>query len=266
MDDEKFRLSKSNIIVLIVDIVIFILVIVSIVLLVNSFEDESDLPILDVTKGRTSTSHERTTTEETTTTTTTTTRRNLNSPYYEVNVDTFLTDELLTKSNVSNEEALEIMKILYNGVDKIFNTSDNTLLDIATTIEYVKDGEKDVITSDDMKYGIIYNGETLLKKCFSSYFLYNEIGKYKINNKKLFLKRGDDYYRIENTLGDVEIVVNDFVVTNKLSNSISANMRYYKSNYKEMGYSAPVYQMMSYRATFELGRWKLVEINYPLTD
>lgn len=266
MGDEKFRLNKTNIIILFVDIVIFILVIISIVLLVNSFKDESELPTLEVTRERTSTSHERTTTEETTTTTTTTTRRNLSSPYYEVNVDSILTDELITKASVTNAEALEIMKKLYGVVDKIINTSDNSLLDIETTIEYAKDGERDSITYDDSKYGIIYNGGTLLKKCFSNYFMNNEIGKYRINTKRLFLKRGDDYYRIENKLGDVKIEVIDFVITNKTTSSISANMRYYKSNYKELGYSSPVYQLMSFSATYEVGRWKIVEIDYPLAD
>lgn len=266
MDDETFKINKSNILFIVIDVVIFALVIVSIVLLVNSFKDESDLPDLEVTKSRTSTSVLRTTTEYVPPTTTTTARRELNSPYYNVDVNNLLTDEILKKNDLTNEEALEVMKTLYSTVDKIFNTSDNSLLDIATTLEYVKAGENDVITVNDNKYGIIYNSDALLKKCFSNYFMINEIGKYKYNNNRLFIKRNDNYYRLENKLGDVHVEISEFVITNNYSGHIEANMRYYKSNYKEMGYSSPVYQLMVFKATYELGRWKISEIDYPLCD
>ena len=99
MDDEKFRLSKLNIIFLVVDIIIFILTIVSVVFLVNSFKEENELPNLEVTRERTSTTNTTTTTEYVPSTTTTTTRRNLNSPYYEVNASTILNEELLKKKD-----------------------------------------------------------------------------------------------------------------------------------------------------------------------
>ena len=221
MDDEKFRLSKLNIIFLVVDIIIFILTIVSVVFLVNSFKEENELPNLEVTRERTSTTNTTTTTEYVPSTTTTTTRRNLNSPYYEVN---------------------------------------------ATTIEYVKEGEKDVITFEDNKYGIIYNSDELLKKCFSNYFLLNEIGKYRFNQKRIFIKRDNEFYRIQNILGNIELVESDFIITQLSSSSIEANMRYYKSNYKELGYSSPVYQLMNFKATYERGSWRITSIDYPLTD
>ncbi len=266
MDDEKFRLSKLNIIFLVVDIIIFILTIVSVVFLVNSFKEENELPNLEVTRERTSTTNTTTTTEYVPPTTTTTTRRNLNSPYYEVNVSTVLNEELLKKKELTKEEALMVMKTLYETVDKIFNISDNSLLDIATTIEYVKEGEKDVITFEDNKYGIIYNSDELLKKCFSNYFLLNEIGKYRFNQKRIFIKRDNEFYRIQNILGNIELVKSDFIITQLSSSSIEANMRYYKSNYKELGYSSPVYQLMNFKATYERGSWKITSIDYPLTD
>ncbi len=266
MDDDRFKLDKINILLIIVDVIIFILVIVSIILLVDSFKNESGLPELTVTRMRTSTSVLRTTTEYIPPTTTTTTRRNLVSPYYDVNVDSLLTEELLTKESVSNEEALIIMKELFTTVDKIFNISDNSLLDIETTLDYAKDGEKDVITYEDKKYGIIYNSDALLKKCFSNYFLINEIGKYRYNQKRLFIKRNDNYYRLESDKKDVSLEIGEFTIMNNGYGTINANMRYYKSNYKEMGYSSPVYQLMPFKATYERGRWRISEISYPLTD
>ena len=201
MDDDRFKLDKINILLIIVDVIIFILVIVSIILLVDSFKNESGLPELTVTRMRT--------TEYIPPTTTTTTRRNLVSPYYDVNVDSLLTEELLTKESVSNEEALIITKELFTTVDKIFNISDNSLLDIETTLDYAKDGEKDVITYEDKKYGIIYNSDALLKKCFSNYFLINEIGKYRYNQKRLFIKRNDNYYRLESDKKDVSLEIGE---------------------------------------------------------
>lgn len=266
MDDDRFRLDKINIILIIIDVIIFLLLVVSIVLLVDSFKDESTLPDLDVTRERTSTSVKRTTTEYVPPTTTTTTRRNLVSPYYDVNVDSLLTEELLTKESVTNEEALTIMKELFTTVDKIFNISDNSLLDIATALEYAKTGEMDAITYEDKRYGVIYNSDALFKKCFSNYFLLNEIGKYRYNQKRLFLKRDNNYYRLESDNKNVSLEINEFIITNNGYGTINANMRYYKSNYKEMGYSSPVYQLMSFKATFERGRWKISEISYPLTD
>ncbi|MCH5167080.1 MAG: hypothetical protein J1F35_04220 [Erysipelotrichales bacterium] len=265
MDDEKFKINKTNIIVLIVDIVLFVLVIISIILLVNSFKDESRLPNLEVTKERTSTSFIRTTTEETTTTTTTTTRRNLNSPYYDVDVDSLLTSELLTKKNLTNEEALEVSKSLFDIASKIFNTSDNSLLDIETTIDYAKEGEIDAITIDGTKYGIIYNGKSLLEKCFTQYYIY-EFYNIKIAGNRVIRENKDNYYRVENKLDNVEVVVNDLSVSSVLGSTITANLLYYKSNYKEEGYTSPVYQKMTFKMIYEYGRWKINEFKYPLVD
>lgn len=266
MDDEKLKLNKLNIILIIIDVIIFFVVILSIVLLVNSFKDEGEIPQLEVTKERTSTSNTTTTTEYVPTTTTTTTRRNLNSPYYSVDPESILTDSLFNKKDLTSEEALTVMKSLYETADKIFNISDNSLLDIATTIDYAKENEKDVVTFEEQKYGIIYNSDALLKRCFVNRFLISDIYDYRYNYKRLFIKRGDDYYRLENTLGNVLIVKQEFIIVNKSSSSIEANMRYYKSNYKEMGYSSPVYQIMNFRAVFEQNRWKLSDIDYPLAD
>ena len=265
MDDEKFKISKSNIIVLIIDIVLFILIIISIILLVNSLKDESKLPNLEVTKERTSTSFIRTTTEEIIPTTTTTTRRNLVSPYYDINVDSILNSDLFTRNNLTNEEALEVVKSLYEIGSQIFNTSDYSLLDTFTTIDYAKEGEIDAIENNGVKYGIIYNGDALLNKCFTKYYMLS-ITSSKIGGNKVILNKNGNYYRMENKLGNVELVINDFNITSLSEKNITASMLYYKSNYKEEGYSSPVYHRMSMKLMFESGRWKIQEFKYPLVD
>lgn len=265
MDEEVFKLNKLNIIIIIVDVILFILVVISFILLANSFGSEEELPNLEVTQDRTSTVNPRTTTTTTTTTTEVTTRKNLNSPYYNVDPNSILTNELLTKHNLNNEEAMQVMDILFEVGSKIFNTSDNSLLDIATTIDYAKEGEIDKVVIDDTNYGIIYNGDALLKKCFSNNFIYF-INNKKLDGKSVIRLRNNNYYRMENKLNNVELVLVNKTLETLGTSNIKVNMTYYKSNYKEEGYSAPVYKKFTFEAYFEGNRWRLSEFSYPLLD
>lgn len=265
MNDEAFKLNKINIIFIVIDVILFILVVIAFILLSISFGSEAELPNLEVTQGRTSTVNPRTTTTTTTTTTEVTTRKNLNSPYYNVDPTTLLTSELLTKQTLNKEEAMEVMNILYEIGSKIFNTADNSLLDIATTIDYAKGGEIDKIDIDGTFYGIIYNGDALLKKTFSNYFIYMMNDK-KINGKSVIRGKNSNYYRMANELNNVELVLVNKSINLVGTSNISASITYYKSNYKEEGYTSPVYKKFTFEAYFEAGRWKLSEFYYPLLD
>lgn len=265
MYEEVFKLSKLNIIIIIIDVILFLLVVVSFILLANSFGNEEELPNLEVTQDRTRTVNPRTTTTTTTTTTQITTRKNLNSPYYNVDSNAILTNELLTKHSLNKEEAMQIMDSLFEVGSKIFNTSDNSLLDIETTIEYAKEGEIDKVVIDDTNYGIIYNGEALFKKCFSNNFIYF-INNKKLDGKSVIKIRNNNYYRMENKLNNVELVLVNKTIDSLGTSNIKASMTYYKSNYKEEGYSSPVYKKFVYEAYFEENRWKLSEFDFPLLD
>lgn len=265
MDDEKFKLSKLNIGFIVMDVVLFILVVISFILLSKSFGDESGLPNLEVTEGRTSTKNAKTTTTTTTSTTVITTRKNLNSPYYNLDPNSLLTSELLIKHNLNNDEALEVMSILLETGSKIFNTSDNSLLDIATTIDYAKEGEIDKINLDGVNYGIVYNGDALFKKGFSNNFIYNLNSK-KIDGISVFYKKNNNYYRMENKIENVELVIINKNLDLLGTSNLKANITYYRSNYKEEGYTSPVYKKFTYEAIYEGGRWKLSEFNFPLLD
>lgn len=265
MYDERFKLNKINILLIVIDVLIFILVVISFVLLAKSFGDETELPYLEVTQGRTSTKNPKTTTTPTTTTTEVTTRKNLNSPYYNLDPNTLLTSELLTKHTLTKEEAIEVMDILFETGSKLFNTSDNSLLDIATTIDYAKEGEIDKIVIEDVNYGIIYNGDELFKKAFSNNYIYNMNTK-KINGRSIFLVRNNNYYRIENKLSNVELVLVNKNLDLLGTSNITVSMTYYKSNYKEEGYTSPVYKKFTFEAYYEAGRWKLSNFHYPLLD
>lgn len=263
--DDKFKLNKLNIIFIIVDILLFILVVISFIFLAKSFGEEVELPNLEVTQDRTSTQSPRTTAEITTTTTEVTTKKNLNSPYYNLDPNTLLTSELLLKQNVSKDEAMEVMDMLFDIGSKVFNTTDNSLLDIATTLEYAKEGEIDKIVANDINYGIVYNGNDLMSKLFTNSYLY-DINNRKIDGKSVIILKNNNYYRMENKLGDVELVLINKSVEVLGSSNLSASITYYKSNFKEEGYTSPVYKKFTYEAFYEGGRWKLSEFKFPLLD
>ncbi len=265
MDDEKFKLNKSNIIFMVIDIVLFILVVISFIFLAKSFGEESLLPDLEITQDRTSTKSPRTTTTSTTTTTVPATKKSLNSPYYNLDPNTLLTSELLTKKELSKDEAMEVMTLLYETGSKVFNTTDNSLLDIATTIEYAKEGEIDKVVIDDVNYGIVYNGNDLLKKLFTNSYLY-ALNNQRIKGKSVFKVKNNNYYRMENKLSDVELVIVNKNIDFYSTASITANITYYKSNYKEEGYTSPVYKKFIFEAFYEENRWKLSEFKFPLLD
>lgn len=265
MDEERFKLDKINIIILIIDVLLFILVVISFIFLAKSFGNESELPNLEVTKDRTSTISPKTTMTTTMSTTTTTTRKNLNSPYYNLNTNDILTSELLTKQNLNKDEALEVMNTLFDIGSKITNLTDNSLLDIATTIEYAKDDEIDKITVDNINYGIIYDGNALFKKCFTNNFIYN-LSNNKLNGNSIFKVQKGNYYRMENKLGNIELVLINKELDLLSPSLLRENIVYYKSNYKEEGFTAPAYKKFTFEAFYENGRWKISEFNFPLLD
>ena len=95
-DYEKFHLNKSNIVMIVITaILVIVLIVVSVMLGISLNKDNQGLPKLNITSGRYTT---RETTQSTLTTTETTTRKVItDSPYYELNVDEILKDDLFTK-------------------------------------------------------------------------------------------------------------------------------------------------------------------------
>lgn len=160
---------------------------------------------------------------------------------------------------------MEVMTLLYETGSKVFNTTDNSLLDIATTIEYAKEGEIDKVVIDDVNYGIVYNGNDLLKKLFTNSYLY-ALNNQRIKGKSVFKVKNNNYYRMENKLSDVELVIVNKNIDFYSTASITANITYYKSNYKEEGYTSPVYKKFIFEAFYEENRWKLSEFKFPLLD
>lgn len=258
-------INKTNKILIIVIVALIIINAIAGFFLVNSYNDNNlDLPDLEVTQGKTST--KRSTVKTTPTTTTTTTKVvNLNSPYYNIDVNSILNTDLLTKQNLTREEASELIKLFVETSNKIFDTSNNELLDIQTTIQYAKDGEKDRVEINGEKYGIIYNSTELFEKLYTNQFI-KKLKFYKNNNSLVFYTDNVDYYRIENKFGSQKIDIVSYELKDVFASEITGGYTFYKSTYKEDGYSSPVYQKATIKLLYQSGGWKINDYKYPLFD
>jgi hypothetical protein len=137
-DYEKFKMNKSNVIMLVITSILFIiLLVVSVMLGVSLKKPNQGLPSLNITQGRYTT---RSTTAGTGTTTTTTTKvRRESSPYYEVDVDSLLNDEIYKKRELSREEALKVGQGLFEVVNPLYDFTDNSLFDTEAVVNSVKE-------------------------------------------------------------------------------------------------------------------------------
>ena len=161
-DEDKFVLNKSNIVMIIITSVLLIISIVLGFFLYKSLRNEvKALPDLETTLGRTSTISKRTTTIETTTTVTTTIPPD-KSPYYKVDVNNILTDEILTKENISRDDAKKIVEVMFDFLNKFYNMGDDSLFNITDVIKFAHEGETDKITYKDATYGEIYQGKEII--------------------------------------------------------------------------------------------------------
>lgn len=263
MDDERFRLNKSNYIMIIITIVSLIVLGIVIVLLVNSYSKPiKDLPKLSTTEGRTSTKYLRTTTE-TTTTTTTTQAVPANSPYYSVDVASYISEELLYKSNLNKEEKQLLVKQFYEFFSSFYSFSDMSIFKTDIVINNVKANENDVISENGHKYAEIYNGNSIMDKYFSSYLKRN-IPSLKYDNTPAFIIKDNKFYRIEQLKVIGKPVFDAITVTSSSSNIIDGSIRYYLSDYKEKGYSSPIYETMDMQIRFNEDHWVLYQFKYPL--
>lgn len=262
--EDKYKLSSTNIVLIVVLSCIVILdAIVVIMLAVSYNDDDFDLPELVVTENRTSTKYKTKKTTETTTSTTTK-QIIMDSPYYSIDLS-LLDRDIYTKRDLSNDEVKTLVEEVISLQNKIMDISDNTLLNIDNVIKYAKDGEKDKLVVDDNEYGIIYNSNEYFSKIYTNLFL-RRIGDKKYKSKNVFYLDGDTYYRIKNNFGNNSITIVEKKVNKITSEEINASYIYYKNNYRDDGYTSPVYNETSIRIIYDNGRWKVHEYTYPLYD
>jgi hypothetical protein len=269
MIKDEFKLSKLNITLIIVDIILVIVVIASAVRLIVSLNDSNDtIPDLRTTAGKTSTKEADLTVTTTTEAVTITTKKqgNQNSPYYDLVVNSLLTDEIYTKNTgLTNKEQEQIIEGCFNVLRAIYDYADNDLINIEYLLEHVKSGEADSITANDHKYGMIYNSNELFKRLF-----YAPGGisftNYKYKGIPILKESNGNYYKIEK-LGDTSsFIVDRYAIEYPMSGSIIyGKVTYYDSNYKELGYASPNYKSakISLRYDTENKVWKILSFEFP---
>lgn len=263
MFDEDFKIDKSNVIMLLVTLIILvILIIVSICAIVSLSKPIKDLPDLEITRGRTSTISQKPTTTTTIPTTKVTTTRKAGSPYYDIDVDAILNEEILTKEKILRSDAEEILKVLYEYANKFYNIADNSLIDSEYTLNHVLDGDKDVLTIDSDRYVMVYDYSNLVDKLIVSESHYM-VTYVKYDGSYVFIKENGSYYRLENKIGNVYPVLASINVKSFNSSRIEGVVRYYMSDYLEQGHTAPVYKESTIVLRFTNDRWKIYSYIFP---
>ena len=262
-DYEKFRLDRSNVVMIVITIICFSALVIASVMLYTSLKKPTNgLPNLNITQGRETTNS---TTAATQTTTTTTTKKILtDSPYYEYDLDTMLNDDIFTKRDLSREEALKVGQEYIKIINSLYDLSDYSIFDTDAVARSVKEGETDIYTKNDIKYAELYNFDKFIEKFYMKQSR-NEFLNFKLNKINVIVKEGDKYYRLydENLKNQIEIV--DVGIVDYSQFSITCSVRYYNKNYKELGYTAPNYKTTNFVLSYD-DRWKVRSYKYPLYD
>ncbi|HOB26294.1 MAG TPA: hypothetical protein PLB45_00575 [Bacilli bacterium] len=262
MDEANFKLNKSNKIMIGFTAIFVIVLILMIVLLYKTIHTETaQLPTLNTTNGRETT--KETTTAAYTTTTKTTTAVPTSSPYYKVDVNSLLSEDYYTNQNPNTEEKKKIAVGLVNIANQLYDTSDYSLFNTDLVLRYSKTEEGEVINKDGHKYALLYNMDSLINKMYVSYRT-SYVLDYKYNDIPVIILDNGKYYRLENNITGGHPIFGDVTIVNGPGSSITADVQYYMSDYKESGYSSPVYKFVEISIKYDNNRWGISDYTYPI--
>lgn len=270
MLQDKFKLSKMNVILILLNVLLVILVIVAAVQLITSLKDTShEIPDLETTAGKSSTreADATTTTSSETTTTTTKKRGNETSPYYDIDLGSILNEELVTKKQLNQEEKSTLGAQFFKVLEGIYEGSDDDFINVTFLLTKAKDGEKDKLVKDNHEYGLVYNGKEVFKKIFDYNILYL-IGNYENEDKVrvlLYINDTDEYYKMGSTTGKKSYVVTNTQVVGTGSDTFKYKVIYYDADYKEKGNKSPVYESseISIKYDSSIKRWMIDNFSFP---
>lgn len=262
-DYEKFKLNKSNVIMIVITTVLLIILIIVSILLFNSLKKPNQgLPSLNITQGR-YTTHSTTAGTGTTTTTTTKVIRE-QSPYYDVDIESLLSEEIYKKQDLTRDEAIQVGEGMFKIINSLMDFTDNSVWDMEVIVNSIKEGEEDIVEDRGTKYGQLYNFDKFIDKVFTRQAKSTFYG-YQYKKKSIFLKRNDKIYRILNPVGDSQLTFVDVSLNDYNKTNINVSVRYYNTNYKELGYTAPNYKTTTLSIGYEDG-WKFRSYKFPLFD
>ena len=250
--EDKFKLDKLNIYLIIVAIIVFIILVITCIRLANSNKNsESKLPILETTAGNTSTSY---TTTTTTTITTTIDYASLNSPYYSVDTN-ILTDELYrNNTDLTNDDCKKIVEDMLKYANAVYDTNDFSIFNTDLINKAAKEGETDKIVVDGLTYAELYNYDAYAQKLF--YPSNTDYLKIFYKGANVIIKKNGKYYRLITDI-NYNYKVNIITIKQAEKNRIKAVISYVLSN------NPNVYKGAEITLEYDNG-WKVKNYVYPM--
>lgn len=271
MLEDKFKLSKVNILLIIVNIFLVIITLLAGIQLIVSLKSSSNkIPDLETTAGKSSTreADATTTTSEETTTTTTKKKGNESSPYYDLDLSSILSEDLVTNKSLNKEEKITLGKQFFKVLEGIFEGTDDDLINVSYLLTKVKPGEIDKVTINDHDYGIIYNGTEFFKTVFASKVVYNDLQYYRYGNVYALYYDANtkNYYKLAATKEKktYEITNYQFLASNRAA-EYTLQVLYYDTDYKDRGLKKPETKSISIVITYSeyAGRWVIDSFTFP---
>ena len=265
MLEDKFKFTRANIILIIINCILVIFVILaSIQLIISLKSNEGEIPELKTTAGKSSTLSADATSSTTTESTTTTTKKvgNENSPYYDIDVYSILNKELVEKKDLTKDEKIELCKQYFKIYEGLLVPSDDDFVNVNHLISKAKPGEKDKITINGHDYGIIYDGDKLFKSIFSENVI-NRLRLIKFDGVATirYDYKENTYYKLGgNDKKTYEIVDYEFQTS---SNSIKLRIIYKDVDKKNSSYESG-YVGIAYDTNEK--KWKSDAISFPNED
>ena len=270
MIKDEFKFTKLNIILIVFNVILVILCILAAIQLIGSLHDKNEkAPELLTTADKSSTREAnltRTTTEETTITTTKK-QGNLNSPYYDYNIDELFNNELVSKEKITTtNDQKALVKIYFDILCYLYDVTNDDLINTSYLLEHVKPGERDSVTYNNHKYGIIYNGPALMKKLFFDMNWKASYTKYMSENVPIILEKDGNFYKLENTIGNSIVHIDSYSLSSNISgDTIYGKVIYYNTNYKELGKKTPEYKSVKLELKYKTAdkMWKVDSFDFP---
>ena len=224
--EDKFKLDKLNIYMIIVTTVVFcILVITCIRLAKSNKQNDTQLPKLETTAGNTSTSFTTTSTTTTTTTSTTTTiPPNLTSPYYSVDLNFMEKDFLKGNEGMDNDKATKIVSELLKYANALFDTTDYSIFNTDLVNKAAKEGESDRVEENGNVYAELYDLDSYIGKLFVR-FNYDRELNLKYKDSDVFIKKNGKFYRLITDI-NYHYDINTIAIKTADNNEIRASISY----------------------------------------
>ena len=255
--EDKFKLDRLNIYMIIVTSVVFVILVITCIRLSQSNKvGDTQLPKLETTAGNTSTKFTTTSTTTTTTTIVTTTidYASLNSPYYTVDLNILNEDIYKSNEDMNDEKAKKIVTGLLSYANALFDTNNYSIFNTDLVNKAAKEGESDKITEDGLTYIELYNLENYIDKLFVR-FNYDKELNLRYKDKEVFIKKNGKFYRLVTDI-TYNYDINTIAITKSDKNEIKASISYKVNN-------GIVYKKADIVLNYK-DYWKIADYVYPM--